>query len=587
MDSTYEKGKWKKLISLIRETDPPKTLFGISLVLSLLTTIAGLAIPLLTSKLIDDFSLDSLSKGVIIGMIAAFLVQAIAGGVSVYILARVGQHIIASLREKLWRKLLVLPVPYYDSHETGDSVSRMTSDTGVIKNLITEHLTGFITGIISVTGAIIVLFYLDWPLTLVMFSIIPLSLLFLIPIGKKMADISRGLQSETASFSATLTRVLSEIRLVKSSNAEEIEFQKGQTGIKKLYSLGLKEGIIQSFMSPVVSSMIIIVLVLIIGFGGVRVTSGAMTPGELVAFFIYLFQIIMPITQIIVFVTQFQKTVGATEKVLSILSIEEEDLDGGSSVPQTEQGLFLDGVTFGYEEGEMVLEDVTIAAEKGKVTAVVGPSGSGKTTLFSLIEQFYQPLQGRILLGESPIGTYSLRSWRKMLGYVSQDSPVYSGTIRDNIAYGLQEEMCEEKMIAAAKMAYADEFIKDLPNGYETEVGERGIKLSGGQRQRLAIARALLRNPDILMLDEATSSLDSQSEIVVQEALKNLMRGRTTLVIAHRLSTIVDADQIVFLEKGKVTGVGTHEELFKSHSLYRDFARQQLRIGEQPEKKSE
>ncbi|WRP07837.1 ABC transporter ATP-binding protein [Rossellomorea aquimaris] len=587
MESTYEKGKWKQLITLIKETDPPKTLFGISLFLSLLTTIAGLAIPLLTSKLIDDFSLDSLSKGVIIGMIAAFFVQAIAGGVSVYILARVGQHVIASLREKLWRKLLVLPVPYYDSHETGDSVSRMTSDTGVIKNLITEHLTGFITGIISVIGAIIVLFYLDWPLTLVMFSIIPLSLLFLIPIGKKMADISRGLQTETASFSAILTRVLSEIRLVKSSNAEGIEFQKGQTGIKKLYVLGLKEGIIQALMSPVVSSLIIIVLVLIIGFGGIRVTSGAMTAGELVAFFIYLFQIIMPITQIIVFVTQFQKTVGATEKVLSILNLEEENLEDGRSVPQTDRALVLNGVTFGYEEGEKVLKDVTIRAEKGKVTAIVGPSGSGKTTLFSLIEQFYKPQQGAILLGEDTISSYSLKSWRELLGYVSQDSPVYSGTIGDNISYGLDGDISEEKMIAASKMAYAHEFIKELPNGYQTEVGERGIKLSGGQRQRLAIARALLRDPDILMLDEATSSLDSQSEIVVQEALKNLMKGRTTLVIAHRLSTIVDADQIVFLEKGKVTGVGTHEELFTSHALYRDFARQQLRIGEHPDAGSE
>jgi ATP-binding cassette, subfamily B, bacterial AbcA/BmrA len=374
---------------------------------------------------------------------------------------------------------------------------------------------------------------------------------------------------------------------VKSSNAEEIEFQKGQTGIKKLYVLGLKEGIIQALMSPVVSSLIIIVLVLIIGFGGIRVTSGAMTAGELVAFFIYLFQIIMPITQIIVFVTQFQKTVGATEKVLSILNLEEENLEDGRSVPQTDRALVLDGVTFGYEEGEKVLMDVTIRAEKGKVTAIVGPSGSGKTTLFSLIEQFYKPQQGAILLGEDTISSYSLKSWRELLGYVSQESPIYSGTIGDNISYGLDGDISEEKMIAASKMAYAHEFIKELPNGYQTEVGERGIKLSGGQRQRLAIARALLRDPDILMLDEATSSLDSQSEIVVQEALKNLMKGRTTLVIAHRLSTIVDADQIVFLEKGKVTGVGTHEELFTSHALYRDFARQQLRIGEHPDAGSE
>ncbi|MDW4525949.1 ABC transporter ATP-binding protein [Rossellomorea marisflavi] len=580
MNPSNQKNSWKHLFTLIRETKPPKLLYGISLGLSLLTTLAGLAIPLLTSKLIDDFSLDSLSRGVIIAMIAAFFIQALAGGVSVYLLAKVGQHVIASLREKLWSKLLTLPVPYYDTHETGDSVSRMTNDTGVIKNLITEHLTGFITGIISVAGAIIVLFYLDWPLTLVMFSIIPLALLFLIPVGKKMAEISRGIQGETASFSANLTRVLSEIRLVKSSNAEDIEFDKGKAGIRKLYRLGIREGIIQSLMSPVVSSMIIIVLVLIIGFGGIRVTSGAMTAGELVAFFIYLFQIIMPITQIIVFFTQFQKTVGATEKVLSILQLGEERLDEGEEVKDLDEALILEDVSFGYETEEMVLKEVSIMAEKGKVTAIVGPSGSGKTTLFSLIEQFYRPQHGSIRFGQTPISTFSLKSWRSLLGYVSQDSPIYSGSIRDNIAYGLEGEIPEERMIEAARMAFAHDFIKDLPDGYDTEVGERGIKLSGGQRQRIAIARALLRDPDILMLDEATSSLDSQSEIVVQEALKNLMKGRTTIVIAHRLSTIVDSDQIIFLEKGRVTGSGNHEELFASHALYRDFAKQQLRIGE-------
>ncbi|KUP08079.1 multidrug ABC transporter permease, partial [Bacillus coahuilensis p1.1.43] len=555
-------------------------LFSISLMLSIITTVASLAIPLLASRFIDNFSLSALNTRLIILLIVAFFIQALAGGVSVYILAKVGQHMIAALRKELLKKLLILPVSYYDHHETGDTVSRMTNDTGIIKNLITEHLTGFITGIISVIGAIGVLFYLDWPLTLVMFSIIPVAILILLPIGKKMADISRGLQAETASFSAGLTRVLSEIRLVKASNAEDIEWERGKKGIKNLYSYGIREGVIQAIMSPLVSSLIIVVLVLIIGFGGIRVTSGSMTAGELVAFFIYLFQIIMPITQIVVFITQFQKTIGATEKIVSILELDEEKLTEGREVHQAEGPLVLDSVEFGYSLDEITLKDINIVAEKGKVTAIVGPSGSGKTTLFSLIEQFYPPINGRILLGSEEISSFSLKSWRKMLGYVSQDSPIYSGTILDNITYGLSENVTQDQVEEAAKMAYAHDFIMDLPKNYKTEVGERGIKLSGGQRQRIAIARALLRDPEILMLDEATSSLDSQSEIVVQEALKNLMNGRTTIVIAHRLSTIVDADQIIFLEKGRVTGKGTHTELFASHMLYREFATQQLRIGE-------
>ncbi|WP_226580891.1 ABC transporter ATP-binding protein [Halobacillus litoralis] len=573
-----KEAKWKQLLNLIKATRPPKVLFSTALILSLLNTAAGLAIPLFASQLIDNFDLNDLNTTIIIGIVAAFFIQALAGGVSVYFLARVGQHVIASLRERLWKKLLTLPVSYYDEHETGDAVSRMTNDTGVIKNLITEHFTGFITGIISVTGAVIILFYLDWPLTLVMFSIIPLALLFLIPIGRKMSEISRHLQKETAGFSANLTRVISEIRLVKASNAEEPEWKNGKTDIAKLYRLGLREGGIQALMSPLVSSLIIVVLVLIIGYGGVRVTSGAMTPGELAAFFIYLFQIIMPITQIVVFTTQFQKTIGATEKVLSILTLDEEQLDNGKNVVTGSHNLTVDAVTFGYDSSDIVLKDVSFTAHKGEVTAIVGPSGSGKTTMFSLMEQFYHPLQGQILYAEEPIQYYSLKSWREMLGYVSQESPIYSGTIMDNLTYGLKEEIPKEKVVAAAEMAYAHAFIEELSNGYETEVGERGIKLSGGQRQRIAIARALLRDPEILMLDEATSSLDSQSEIVVQHALKNLMKGRTTLVIAHRLSTIVDADQIIFLEKGKVTGIGTHEQLFQEHELYRNFAKQQLRM---------
>ncbi|WP_281658605.1 ABC transporter ATP-binding protein [Halobacillus sp. Cin3] len=572
------KPKWKQLITLIRTTQPPRLLFSIGIGLSLLTTMASLAIPLLASRLIDNFDVSQLSTAVIIGIIAAFFIQALAGGVSVYVLAKVGQHIIASLRERLWKKLLVLPVSYYDEHETGDAVSRMTNDTGVIKNLITEHFTGFITGVISVVGAIIILFYLDWPLTLVMFSIIPLSLLFLIPVGRKMAEISRNLQAETAGFSAHLTRVISEIRLVKASNAETMEWDNGRRDIRKLYRLGVREGVIQALMSPLVSSLIIVVLVLIIGFGGIRVSSGAMTAGELAAFFIYLFQIIMPITQMVVFVTQFQKTIGATEKVLTILELDEEELEKGTGNVPDHQNLAVRHVSFHYQPDEPILKEVSFTAEKGQVTAVVGPSGSGKTTMFSLIEQFYKPASGQILYGSEPISHYALKSWRKKLGYVSQDSPIYAGTIMENLTYGLEDEVTREKVIQAAEMAYAHPFINELANGYETEVGERGIKLSGGQRQRIAIARALLRDPEILMLDEATSSLDSQSEVVVQHALKNLMKGRTTLVIAHRLSTIVDADRIVFLEKGEVTGIGSHDELFATHTLYKDFARQQLRI---------
>lgn len=240
----------------------------------------------------------------------------------------------------------------------------------------------------------------------------------------------------------------------------------------------------------------------------------------------------------------------------------------------------MDHLSFSYKNGENVFKDISFSVEPGKVTAIVGPSGSGKTTLFSLLERYYQPQQGLIRLGGKPITDFSLQSWRSQIGYVSQESPIVSGTIRDNICYGLKKQVDDADLYRVARMAYADQFISELPEGFNTEVGERGIKLSGGQRQRIAIARAFLRDPKILMLDEATSSLDSKSELVVQQALQNLMKGRTTLVIAHRLLTVIDADQILFFEKGKITGNSTHKELVQTHSLYREFATQQLRMRE-------
>ena len=244
----------------------------------------------------------------------------------------------------------------------------------------------------------------------------------------------------------------------------------------------------------------------------------------------------------------------------------------------TNQPIRVSNVSFSYTEDEPVLQNISFEAKPGEMIAFVGPSGGGKTTMFSLLERYYTPTSGEILVGDVPIHDLSLESWRRQIGYVSQESAMMAGTIRENLTYGLEdpEKISDEELWKVAEMAYADGFIRGFAKGLDTEVGERGVKLSGGQRQRINIARAFLRNPKILMLDEATASLDSQSEHVVQEALARLMKGRTTFVIAHRLSTIVDADKIIFIENGRITGTGTHQELTKSHPLYREFAEQQL-----------
>ncbi|SMF01734.1 ATP-binding cassette, subfamily B, AbcA/BmrA [Paenibacillus barengoltzii] len=572
-------GSSKAFFRLLRETKPPLPLFVVAIVLSLLSTLVSLVIPMFTKNLVDGFSLSSISGSQILWIGAAFIGMSVASGVSIFLLNYTGQRMVASLRDRLWKKMLRLPVSYFDNTRTGESVSRMTNDTGILKTLISEQVSGFISGIISILGAVAVLFYLNWKMTLVMSAVIPLAALILVPLGRTMYKISLAMQDETASFTAALSQVLSEIRLVKASNAERQEYESGNQAIGRLLSFGVREGKVMAWISPFMAFVMMMLLVVVIGYGGMQVANGGLSAGELVAFILYLVQIVMPMTQLTTFFTQLQKAKGATERILQTLDAEEEPFDQGQEITKADQPLIVDGVTFAYNPEEPVLQDVSFTMEPGTVTAVVGPSGGGKTTLFALLERFYTPQQGSIRLGDAPIDSFSLRSWRGMIGYVSQESPIIAGTIRENLCYGIEREVSEAELKRAAEMAYADGFIAELPNGFDTDVGERGVKLSGGQRQRIAIARALLRDPNILMLDEATSSLDSSSEIVVQKALNNLMKGRTTIVIAHRLSTVIGADQLIFIEKGKVTGRGTHEQLLRQHAMYREFASQQLQIA--------
>lgn len=568
----------KPFISLILSTNIPKLALTFGLITSIITTIAGLIVPLLTKNLVDGFSVSSLSVTLIIAIVAAFIVQAVVNGVSTYLLTAVGQKIVARLRENMWVKLIRLPVSYFDKTSSGETVSRVVNDTNIVKDLISEHFPQFVTGIISIIGAVTILLIMDWKMTLVMLLAVPITVAVMIPLGRRMAKISRGLQDQTAVFTGDIQQTLSESRLMKASNAEKNEEAKGLNGIGKLLGFGLKEAKILALIGPLMYMVIMIVIVTIIGYGGMRVANGTMSTGSLVAFLLYLFQIIMPITSFAMFFTQLQKAKGATERIIEILDIPLEKGQDGLDIDVANKPVHVNHVSFAYDEDESVLEDVSFVARPGEMIAFAGPSGGGKTTTFGLLERFYEPTSGEIKIGDTPIKDLSMKSWRSQIGYVSQESAMMAGTIRENLCYGLQnwEKIPDERLWEVAKMAYADQFIKEFSHGLDTEVGERGVKLSGGQRQRIAIARAFLRDPKILMMDEATASLDSQSESVVQQALTRLMEGRTTFVIAHRLSTIIHADNIIFIEKGRVTGSGTHQELTQSHALYRQFAEQQL-----------
>ncbi|KYD27683.1 hypothetical protein B4110_0305 [Parageobacillus toebii] len=568
---------WQSFWELIKSTNPPKWIFATAITLSLIETGVGLIVPWFTKSLVDQIAASTVEPSIIILLAASFILQTITSGFSYYFLTYIGEYVVAAIRKKVWNQVLLLPISFFDNHQSGETMSRITQDTNTVKMLITQHLVTFLTGLISVGGAVSILLIIDWKMTLMMVTAVPVSLLILWPLGQKMYKISKATQDEMASFSANLGRVLSDIRLVKAYCAEKEEQKNGELGILHLFQFGLKEARIQAVISPFMTFVMMLVLVILIGYGGVRVASGTLSSGSLVAIIIYMVQIVVPFSQMAAFFTSFQKAMGATERIQRILSLEREPSGSLPAVPNHKQDIHFRNVSFSYKKkGEPVLKQITLTIPSGKTTAIVGPSGAGKTTLFALLERFYTPDEGEILFGETNIEDFDLYSWRSQIGYVSQESPMMSGTIRDNICYGLNRDVSDEEIERAAKLANAAEFIERLPNRYLTEVGERGIKLSGGQRQRIAIARALIRNPKILLLDEATSNLDSSSEVLVQKALQRLMEGRTTLVIAHRLSTIINADQIVVLENGTITGVGTHSELLQTHPLYRELAEQQL-----------
>ena len=568
----------KPFLALLMSLKIPKGALAFGLAASLVTTLVGLAVPLLTKDLVDGFSLDSLSVPLMVGIGAAFILQAIINGISIYLLSKVGQRIVAGLRERMWIHLIRLRVSYFDQQSSGETVSRVVNDTGIVRNLITDHFPQFVTGIISIIGAVIILAVLDWKMTLLMMISVPLTVAIMIPLGRRMAKISRSLQDETAQFTGHVQQTLSEIRLMKSSTAEQVEEKKGLQGIAGLYAIGMKEAKIYALIAPLMYLAVMLVIVMILGYGGIRVAEGSMSTGSLVAFLLYLFQIIVPLATFARFFTELQKAKGATERIIGILELPLEEAQAGREMDIAGKTLRADKVSFAYETGEPVLTEISFEAQPGEMIAFAGPSGGGKTTVFSLLERYYESASGEITIGGIGIGSISLASWRSQIGYVSQESAMMGGTVRANLTYGLPEAEAipDEELWRVSRMAYAEGFINEFPDGLDTQVGERGVKLSGGQRQRIAIARAFLRNPKILMMDEATASLDSQSEGIVQQALSRLMEGRTTFVIAHRLSTIVDADKIVFIEKGRVTGTGTHEQLAASHALYREFAEQQL-----------
>ena len=576
-----EKGKrsfsFQDFFKLINQVHPKYWQLVVGTLAGLIATGANLIVPQFAQRIINNFKHLNINLVIITGIV--FFGGVIISALSGCILGVFGEHVVSKLRDSLWARLLKMPVSYFDNTSTGEISSRLVNDTSQVKNLLANTLPNAITSLLQFFGAVVIMFMMDWQMSLIMVLAVPLVIFVLLPFMRLSGKIGRARQDELAKFSSDSTNVLSEIRLVKSSNSEKKELATGTKRIAKLYAIGVKESWINSLMQPISNMLMMILVIGILTYGAIRVMQGTLTMGALISFLMYLFQLMGPVIIISQFFNELAKTSGSTERIGEMLNEPIEVSADNQKVDIAGKELKLQNVSFSYEKGKQILHDINVSAKPNTVVAFAGPSGGGKSTIFSLIERFYKPTSGKITIGGQNIEEIDLTDWRKQIGLVGQNSSVMPGTIRENLVYGLGRKVSDDELWHVLKMAYADKFVKGAEDGLETQIGERGVKLSGGQRQRIAIAiaRAFLRDPKILMLDEATASLDSESEAMVQKALASLMKNRMTLVIAHRLSTIVDADKIYFIDHGTVSGSGTHDELVKSTPLYAEYVHNQFK----------
>lgn len=560
------------LIFLFKKVKWPKKLIVISTFLLILSSISSLIIPYYTGKIVDFLSAENFNTTILFIFLLVFILDTILNGCSTYVLSKIGEKIIYSIKADLWKQLLSLKMNFFDKNNSGNLMSRITDDTNIINNFISERIPSIIPSLFILVGSVIMLLLLDWQMTLLSFLVLPIFIVIIIPLGNRMEKISVSTQNEISEFSGLLGRVLTEMKLVKVSSSESMELSNAKTNLKKIYELGLKEAKIRSIISPISGLILLLTVSIILGFGGYRVSINAISAGTLVSMIFYVIQLAAPLLNLTALVTEYKKTLGASKRIVEIYH-EESENDLFSDVSENYlrfKHMEFKNVTFSYEQ-KVVLSNITFEVQSGEMIAIVGPSGSGKTTILNLIERLYNVENGAIYINGENLNEISLNIWRKKVGYVMQSNAMVSGTVMDNLLYGLEKKVTKDQIIRYTKLAYCYDFINKLPQKFDTQIGERGTKLSGGQKQRIDIARCFIKNPDILLLDEATSNLDSESEIHIHNGLRLLMKSRTTFIIAHRLSTIKEADKILFLDNGEITGIGSHLELLKTHTKYKKF----------------
>ena len=574
-------GQFRRLFQFVR---PYRGRLYLALVAISIGSLLGLAGPYTLQFLIDAVFKNNnvtLLNQITLLLIAIFLLQSVFYFFRSFLLSFIGERVMADLRIRLFSHLQTLSLSFYNERRTGELVSRLTNDVSTVRALVTSDISTALSQILTFIGALVLIVVTDWRLTLFMFALIPVVFVIAMLFGRRLRALSAQVQDQLASATTVLEEAIGGIRVVQSFVRENYEIQRFRENIEKTFSLAMSRTRISAMFGPLISFMGFAAVVSIFWFGGHEVLAGRLTAGQLFMFLILTLTIAGSIGSFSGLWTGLQETLGATRRLFEILDTRSEIVEqlGAASLTQAQGQIEFSHVSFAYhdEPDNLILSDVSLSIQPGEVIALVGPSGAGKTTLVNLIPRFFDPQQGAICIDGQDIRSLQVASLRSQIGIVPQETLLFGSTIGENILYG-RLDATQVEVEEAARSANADEFIRQMPKGYDTVVGERGVKLSGGQRQRIAIARAILKDPRILLLDEATSSLDSESEGLVQEALERLMTARTSIVIAHRLSTIQNADRIAVLDAGRIVEVGTHADLLAANGLYAHLHRLQFRL---------
>jgi len=511
-------------------------------------------------------------------MILVYFLKGIAYYGKSYLVAYVSQKSVRDIRNDLYSHLHNLSLSFYSQNKTGDILSRVTNDVQQLESSMINTTVGSIDKVFTLIGGILYLVYLNYRLTIFLIVILPLITYVITKFNYKLKKVSRRVQIKIADVSDVLQETLSAVRVVKSFGREEYEFERFSSENQANFRAKMKKAQYGAILTPLVEFLAAISFTAILWYGGYEVMQGRMSASELIAFFTLLLTISEPLRSITKLSKRLQQLFASAERVFEIMDTESElreDDHNKIELKEVEGEVVYDNVSFAYNRNEVVLRNINLTARPGEVVALVGHSGAGKTTMVDLIPRFFDPIEGRMRLDGHDLKDLKIDSLRDFIGIVPQETILFSGTLRDNIAYG-DLNADDESIQKAAEAANAHDFIMNFSDGYDTVVGERGVGLSGGQKQRISIARAILKNPKILILDEATSSLDSESEALVQEALEHLMENRTTFIIAHRLSTIKNADKIVVVEQGEIMEMGSHQELLKKQGKYASLYRGQF-----------